>query len=69
MLGISVHESADNGSNKCDTPYMCHCELRQTPPCDTEVCELESYESLSVSPFNTSPSHKTEQANKGVTVE
>jgi len=66
---MSVPESTDNGSNKCDTSNMCHCEFRQTPTCDTEDCELESYESRSVSPFNTSPSHKTEQANKGVRVE
>jgi hypothetical protein len=69
MLGISVPQSTDNGSNNCDTSYMCHCEFRQTPTCDIEDCALEGYESLSVSHFNTSPSHKTEQVNKGVTVE
>jgi hypothetical protein len=45
---------------------MCHCEFRKIPTCDTGDCELESYESLSVSPFNNSPSHETEQANKEV---
>ena len=69
MLGVSVHESTDSGSNKCDTSDMCHCEFRQTPTCDTGDCELENYDSPSVSPFNASPSHKTEQANKGVTME
>jgi hypothetical protein len=68
MLGISVPESTDNGSNKCDTSYRCHCEFSQTPTCDIEDCELESCESLSVS-LNTSPAHKTEQVNKGATVE
>ncbi|GFG33175.1 hypothetical protein Cfor_06759, partial [Coptotermes formosanus] len=47
MLGISVPESTDNGSNKCDTSYRCHCEFSQTPTCDIEDCELESCESLS----------------------
>lgn len=68
-LGISVPEPTDNGGNKGDTSYTCHCEFRQTPTCDTEDCELEIYESFGVSLGNTNPPHKTEQVNKGVTVE
>lgn len=60
---MPVPELGNTVNKKCD------CELRQTPSCDMEDCELESCESLGVR-IITGPSHeKTEQVSKAATGE
>lgn len=48
MLVSSATKTAS--SNNCDSSYKCDCELRRTPSCDIEDCDMESCASLSASP-------------------